>query len=165
MDEFVTLEKYPEYAVSKFGEVKRVVAKARAPIRVLKPGVASNGYPTVQVGNSLWRGTRTVHSLVAETFLGPCPDGMEVNHKDGNRLNPHLENLEYVTRSGNIRHAIYGDAMAYTHRNKLSESDVSEIKRLLLAGAKGRDIAGRFSISEASVSMIKRGHAWAFVKC
>ena len=43
-----------------------------------------------------------VHRLVAATYLGPCPKGQEVRHKDGTRNNPRLDNLEYGTRSDNI---------------------------------------------------------------
>lgn len=48
-----------------------------------------------------------VHRLVARRFLGEgsVPLNMEVNHKDGDRANNHIENLEYMTRSQNIRHA------------------------------------------------------------
>jgi hypothetical protein len=67
--------------------------------RVLRPGIGSHGYPTVVLGKG---NTRTVHSLVAEAFLGPCPPGQEVRHSDDNRANPVLENLQYGTRAQNM---------------------------------------------------------------
>lgn len=72
------------------------------PGKILQPGIASNGYPTVALGRG---NTRTVHSLVAETFIGPCPAGMEVRHRDGIRTNPKLDNLCYGTRLENIEDA------------------------------------------------------------
>ena len=47
-----------------------------------------------------------VHILVAEAFLGPKPEGLQANHKDGNRANPCLENLEYLTASENTQDGI-----------------------------------------------------------
>lgn len=70
--------------------------------KMLRPGIASNGYPTVALGR---RNTRTLHSLVAEAFIGPCPVGMEVRHRDGIRTNPEFSNLHYGTRKDNIADA------------------------------------------------------------
>lgn len=47
-----------------------------------------------------------VHQLVMSAFVGPRPPGHCVNHKDGNKWNPHLENLEYVTYKRNAEHAV-----------------------------------------------------------
>lgn len=46
--------------------------------------------------------SRCVHMLVAEAFLGPRPIGQEVRHKDDDRTNPRLDNLEYGTRQDNV---------------------------------------------------------------
>ena len=88
--------------------------------RLLKPGAASNHYPTVAIGKG---NTRLVHSLVASAFLGPCPAGQEVRHKEGNRMNPRLDNLCYGTRSDNIydaiRHGTWMSAARIAHCKKL----------------------------------------------
>lgn len=49
---------------------------------------------------------RSIHSMVAEAFIGPCPSGQEVRHKNGKRDDPRASNLEYGTRSDNVRDAI-----------------------------------------------------------
>ena len=78
--------------------------------KVLKPrrelkGV-SNGIGYLQVGLSCnnTRVRKYIHRLVAEAFLGPCPEGYEVNHKDRVKTNNRLTNLEYVTHSQNQKH-------------------------------------------------------------
>lgn len=48
---------------------------------------------------------KRLHQLVAEAVYGPKPEGMTVNHKDGNKLNNHPSNLEYATHAENIEHA------------------------------------------------------------
>jgi HNH endonuclease/NUMOD4 motif len=65
----------------------------------------TSGYPTVhfwQIGQDKQR-TVAVHQLVAEAFLGPRPDGMEVCHGDGNPQNNHVSNLMYDTHARNVR--------------------------------------------------------------
>lgn len=46
-----------------------------------------------------------IHQLVMEAFVGPCPEGLEINHIDGSRDNNRLDNLEYITHGANIKHA------------------------------------------------------------
>jgi hypothetical protein len=71
--------------------------------RVLKPAIGSHGYFTVMLGR---KNCRTIHSLVANAFIGPCPDGHEVLHADGTRTNNCVNNLRYGTRSENMLDAV-----------------------------------------------------------
>lgn len=50
-------------------------------------------------------GWRYVHRLVYETFVGAIPEGMEINHKDGDKLNNTADNLEAMTHQKNIEHS------------------------------------------------------------
>ena len=63
-----------------------------------------------------WRGNKEickeyVHRLVAEAFLEKGCGHTEVNHKDGNRANNHIDNLEWVSSSGNTEHAVATGAL------------------------------------------------------
>lgn len=64
----------------------------------MKPYVGSK-YPTMRISGR----TRYVHDLVAEAFLGPKPQGLEVCHGDNNTRNNAASNLRYATRSENHR--------------------------------------------------------------
>lgn len=70
--------------------------------RKLKPFLSGSGYLQVMCGKSF---KADVHRLVAEKYV-PNPDGLpQVNHIDGNKLNNHADNLEWVSAKGNMKHA------------------------------------------------------------
>lgn len=130
---------------------------------VLKPGInKQTGYLQVD----LWKankGTKfAVHRLVAEAFI-PNPAGkLEVNHRDGNRANPIVENLEWVTSSENSFHAYkHGDATQESKR-KLTEQDYLVIFERFLKGEPFASILKDFKISPGrlSVNLRKYVHDW-----
>ena len=70
--------------------------------RALAHELNDDGYPCVRVYINGKRCRRTVHSLVANAFHGPQPaPSHEVRHLDGNKLNPHADNLAWGTRKDN----------------------------------------------------------------
>lgn len=86
------------YQVSNFGYVKRRN-------KTLKPS-NRNGYKSVVLCKNGKTKTFQVHRLVAQAFI-PNPHNLpQVNHKDGNKLNNCVENLEWITASNNRKHAI-----------------------------------------------------------
>lgn len=101
MEEWRAVVGDPRYEVSNLGRVRSYRRSAQG--RILRPGIASHGYPTVALGRGH---TRTVHSLVAEAFIGSVPAGQEVRHKNGIRNDPRASNLHYGTRTQNITDAI-----------------------------------------------------------
>lgn len=72
---------------------------------IRKPHLINGGYLVVQLWQQGRPSTCLVHVLVAAAFLGRCPNGHEVNHKDGNKQNNAPDNLEYLTHSENSLHA------------------------------------------------------------
>lgn len=94
------------YQVSSLGGLRRIAqANGTRPMRLVNPCVNSNGYLSTQLCVGGVPKNVRVHRLVAEAFLEPIDGKTEVNHKDGNKLNNSVENLEYVTRSENMKHA------------------------------------------------------------
>ena len=93
------------YQVSEMGQVKRILRSKGAKGGILKP-IYQHGYPTVGLRKDGKTTRHYVHRLVAFAFLGkpPC-EGAEVNHKDGNRADSSLYNLEWCDRSYNARDA------------------------------------------------------------
>ncbi|MFV8266502.1 NUMOD4 motif-containing HNH endonuclease [Mycolicibacterium peregrinum] len=67
--------------------------------RVLRPAPSKTGHLTVALGRG--GGTKLVHALVAEAFIGPRPAGMDVCHGNGVPSDNRVDNLRYGTRSEN----------------------------------------------------------------
>lgn len=105
---------------------------------------------------------RNVHSLVAEVFIGPRPEGMQVNHKDGNRYNNSVENLEYVTPSENIRHRYY--VLKCKRANKLTIDQVRTIRREIEHGEKTRTLAEKYGVSRGCIEGIRHKKTWKDMK-
>lgn len=102
----------------------------------------------------------SVHTLVMEAFVGPCPAGLEVCHGDGDGHNNRLANLRHDTKPANAR-----DRDGHlTHQRgqqnpsaKLSDADAVELRRLRATGVKLSVLAERFGVRESTVSRIANG--------
>lgn len=101
------------YEISNLGNIKALaktidIGLGRSqtfPERIMKSNVASNGYLMVKLTVNKIGKSFTVHRLVALHYV-PNPNGYKlVNHKDGNKLNPYAENLEWSTYGANAIHA------------------------------------------------------------
>lgn len=104
----VGLEEY--YEANYEGEVRslgRVITTRTGqtyfkPGRVMSQSRRSDGHLqlTFKVNGKAY--TRKLHRIIAEAFIGPCPEGMEVCHNDGDPANNRVDNLRYGTRSENM---------------------------------------------------------------
>jgi HNH endonuclease len=73
--------------------------------QILKHRYDNSGYAFVRLYRDGKAHERSVHKLVTEAFLGACPDRLIVNHEDGDKSRPVIDNLEYVTVGYNNLHA------------------------------------------------------------
>lgn len=100
METWSTIKQFPKYDVSDTGRVKNSDTG-----KILKPGTNAKGYYIVSLYRDGKPHTKKVHRLVAEAFNNIEHKGLEVNHKDGNKSNNSIDNLEWCTGSENILHA------------------------------------------------------------
>jgi len=94
------VENYPNYQVSNLGNVKSFNLGKE---RILKPGINASGYYVVGLCKNKVHKTKDIHKLVAITFLNhtPCGHKLVINHKDFNKLNNNVNNLEIITQREN----------------------------------------------------------------
>lgn len=108
MDEFQNITEewrpIPEWAFYEASNFGRIRSHHSMNPRVLKPKINRQGYLTVGLvlGPLCRQQWRFIHRLVAAAFIGPLPVGLQVDHKDGNKMNNSATNLEYVSQSENI---------------------------------------------------------------
>jgi hypothetical protein len=101
------------------------------------------------------------HQIVWEWTNGPIPEGLQINHKDLNKQNNRLENLEIVDRSGNISHSYAnGRSLPWSRSTKwqgkdmLTSLDIEQIKLMRLQGEKFKTIAKKFNRSIAHIHRV-----------
>jgi hypothetical protein len=153
------------YSVSTSGRVRRECNRVGVPrIRILKQNPLPVGYLRVFLCRNGKVKTHYVHRLVAAAFIGN--DSREVNHKDGNKQNNFVANLEYVTSKQNKEHAIglglYNAIIG--ERNHLA-TITSHIARSIRSEfipyrVKVKDLARKYSILPRTVYAILQGANW-----
>jgi hypothetical protein len=99
----------PDYEASTLGRIR---SQRTGRWQIMFGTITGSGYRYVCIRQGGAKKNRTVHSLVAEAFHGPRPDGLEVRHLDGNHLNNAPTNLTYGTPSQNR----YDSVAHGTHR-------------------------------------------------
>ena len=111
MTEWKEVKGFSDYEVSTEGTIRNKATK-----QIIAPHTNQNGYHILKVYREHKPYTKMVHRLVAVTFMGESD--LEVNHIDGNKTNNRVSNLEYVSKSDNIKHA-YAMGLITAHAPKM----------------------------------------------
>lgn len=134
-----TIEGFEDYQVSNFGRVKSL---KRGKESIIKPSINNHGYYHIGLCGIGKRKTIDVHKLVAIAFLNhkPCGFRLVVNHKDFNRLNNHVNNLEIVTTRENTnlihkKHSSKYTGVSWHKSNKMWTAYIFVNKKLKHLGS------------------------------
>ena len=157
------LEDFPNYSVDTEGNVyskKRSGSKGGK----LKPFNARHGYQGVQLWKNNECTTSLVHRLVAQAFIPNPKNKPQVNHKDGDKTNNKVNNLERCTYQENRKHAVEELGLSFkgelNYNAKLNKQSVEDIRK-----RKGKqyakDVAAIYGISRQWVNEIWKGAVWA----
>lgn len=155
------------YEISSSGRVRRV-GKCRGSVvgRILTIKTW-NGYSHVDLSRGDMKKRHLVHRLVAQAFLGSPPHPTAVvNHKNFNRLDNRVKNLEWTSYLGNSQHAVMNGRVGgrpmpgdQNPRAKLTQQQVAEIRALRgIVGA--RKLAERYGVSRSAIQFIHQGKHW-----
>ena len=156
------IEGFKGYKISNTG----VVFGLKGNIK--KQYTTDRGYQVVALFSNGKNNTKRVHRLVLETFKCPCPKGKECNHKNGNKQDNRIENLEWITHAENLSHCFKIGTRSHKgenhNRTKLTNPQVfymkQAIKKELLSL---RNIAKVFNASYGCVKSIKYEKAWGHI--
>jgi len=125
----------------------------------LNPSDNGRGYQYVTLRKDNKGYNRYVHRLVAESFLKPDNERLDVNHKDGIKANNNVENLEWCDKFENMRHA-YANNLLYNPAAKLTKLEVDILRKMWSVGVHREHISKVFNISFAQISRITTQKAW-----
>lgn len=149
----------PNYSASSLGNIRREVSKGCKSQRILKLYVDRKGYLYCSPSINGKPTTLRVHRLVALAFLGDS-NGLTVNHKDLNKQNNAIGNLEFMTSVDNLKHANENDRFSLSGA-KLTYDDAAFIRSLHSSGHSSKELAERFSVSSRTINRIASFEFWS----
>lgn len=150
------------YQISNFGRVKSLNSG-----RMIYLELNPQGYQVVMLHKSGTRRKHPVHRLVAEAFIANPNHYRVVHHKDSNRSNNLVGNLEWCTQSMNVKYA-YASGRMIPHcpfgekakNAKLRNIDVVEIKKMIAEGILTGVIAKKYGVCKQTIRLIKNNKRW-----
>jgi hypothetical protein len=147
-----------KYLVSEYGDIINSLKGNE-----LSP-TNSNDYLVTHDGISYQRSIN-VHRIVYEVFVGVIPEGLTINHIDGNKTNNHYSNLELMTLSDNVKHAHMTGLVKYSlgsdnGMSKLVENQILHIYTLFLQGWSNQQIADIYGVDSGHICSLRIGARW-----
>ena len=180
MESFKQILDYPDYWISEFGRVLTRSRKVRfthaktgkehyrtTKERFLK--VYENnrtGYKFVQLYKNKKSKNKNIHRLVAEAFIKNYQNHPVINHRDGNKHNNIVNNLQWCTNEYNHEHATKTGLVAKGEKigtSKLNKACIIAIRKLISSGWKDSEIAGLFDVSRSNITLIRLGNTWKHI--
>jgi hypothetical protein len=148
------------YEVSNLGNIKNIKKN-----KILNQNISNRGYKYIKIIIDNKTKFISSHRLIMLTFKPEEQfEGCEINHKDGNKLNNILDNLEWVSHKDNIQHA-YDNNLIHTigsdkFNSKLMEEQVLEIRKLYNEGYSQAKLGELYNVSQYNISLIVTNKMW-----
>lgn len=152
------------YMISNYGNTKRLAGSYKCKNeRILKPKKNKSGHLRITLHKNDKPNYCYIHRLVLETFVGPCPIGMECRHLDGDPGNNKLENLKWGTRIENSQDSKDHHGH-YIHNIKIKDKLKLEQVKILIKEDKltQREIGELVGVCQPVISNIKNNKTQAY---
>lgn len=166
-------EVYSHYEISSYGRfrsIDRVYPSGRKIKGVLKKiRYNEKGYCIADISYMNKGGIVRIHKLVALAFIPNDDNKPEVNHKDGNKENNHVDNLEWATRQENIDHSVKNNLAVKgedIHNSKLKVDDVVNIRNLYSQQKDSfnyKEVANYYNVGLATIYDVIARRTWNHV--
>ena len=161
------------WEISNQGQMRRVehLGKGRfATGYILSPKPDHKGYLRTTLYVDGQRYNIAIHLMVLKTFVGTRPEGNVANHKNGDKTDNRLENLEWTTQAQNVHHAINLGLFSFAgageqHPNaQLTADKVREIRRLFATEQYTKVALGHmFGVTDANIRAIVNRKTWKHI--
>ena len=146
------------YEVSSMGRIRSAVTG-----KVLKPGPHPRGYKCARLYRNGKRTATSLHAVIARTFHGPCPKGMEVRHKDGSKTNNKPENLAYATHQDNMADMLAHGTIRRGEEVNFAVLSAQEVLAIRSDYRTQKEIAFSYGVTHSNISAIKLRKSWRHV--
>ena len=122
--EFVPLAAHPKYEISTSYPF---VIRDKSTKRILKETITAQGYSNINIDST----TIPIHRIIAEQFINPNIQGMDVNHINHKRLDNRIENLEVITHSENLknRKVFVKQVSEYIPQDNIDKDNLIQLER------------------------------------
>jgi NUMOD4 motif-containing protein/HNH endonuclease len=130
---------------------------------ILRPNKSERGYLTIKIGISkLCKKHYFLHKMIAEAFIPNPYNKKHVNHKDGNKLNNQISNLEWVTFKENIIHAFENGLIISPRGEEAARAKLTnkQVLKILNSNLSSRELGKIYSVSKTAIAAIKTGLSW-----
>jgi predicted XRE-type DNA-binding protein len=164
MEVWKTIKGFEDYEVSNYGNVRNIKKN-----KILKSKKDRSGYLSLSLYLNGVKKFKYIHRLIALNFIEEIEGKPFVNHKDGNKLNNLISNLEWCTHKENCQHSIKNKLQIpfigeQCGNSKLKEKDVLKIRNLYnKENISQQKIAKIYNITQANVYSIVNLKTWKHI--
>ena len=163
------------YLASSNGEIRHKTPRAGAGVLKAFVGDCTRGYARVCIcrrrpdGGFLRSRSELVHRIIWQSFNGPLPDTLMINHKNGIKHDNRLVNLESCTAAENVQHRFDVLGHISTKRGSLNngavltEADIPVIRSVAANGGSKLKLAAHYKVSVTAIWKVVRRETWHHV--